>query len=126
MAAKDEMRKKLHKSQSNLRKKKLEERKKKDELKVQTRKNPFHRKHGDDAEKKRIDSMAHLSNREKRVKKRNIDAGVPSKSTSKSKSTRVKGRKLSPYEQKQAERKAAMRERARKKHEAWKKERGRK
>ena len=126
MAAKDEMRKKLQKSQSNLRKKKLEERKKKDELKVQTRKNPFHRKHGDDAEKKRIDSMAHLSNREKRVKKRNIDAGVPSKSTSKSKSTRVKGRKLSPYEQKQAERKAAMRERARKKHEAWKKERGRK
>ena len=126
MAAKDEMRKKIQKSQSNLRKKKLEERKKKDELKVQTRKNPFHRKHGDDAEKKRIDSMAHLSNREKRVKKRNIDAGVPSKSTSKSKSTRVKGRKLSPYEQKQAERKAAMRERARKKHEAWKKERGRK
>ena len=126
MAAKDEMRKKNQKSQSNLRKKKLEERKKKDELKVQSRKTPFHRKHGDDAEKKRIDSMAHLSNREKRVKKRNIDAGVPSKSTSKSKSTRVKGRKLSPYEQKQAERKAAMRERARKKHEAWKKERGRK
>ena len=86
MAAKDEMRKKIQKSQSNLRKKKLEERKKKDELKVQTRKNPFHRKHGDDAEKKRIDSMAHLSNREKRVKKRNIDAGTTGKSTTKSKS----------------------------------------
>ena len=40
--------------------------------------------------------------------------------------TKVKGRKLSPYEQKQAERKAALRARAKKKHEAWKKERGRK
>ena len=126
MAAKDEMRKKIQKSQSNLRKKKLEERKKKDELKVQTRKNPFHRKHGDDAEKKRIDSMAHLSNREKRVKKSNIDAGTTGKSTTKSKSTKVRGRKLSPYEMKKAERIQAMKDRAKKKHEAWKKERGRK
>ena len=123
MAAKDEMRKKIQKSQSNLKKKKLEERKKKDELKVQTRKYPFHRKHGDDAEKKRIDSMAHLSNREKRVKKRNIDAGTTGKSTTKSKSTKVRGRKLSPYEMKKAERIQAMKDRAKAKHKAWKESR---
>ena len=37
-----------------------------------------------------------------------------------------RGPKLSPYEQKQAERKAAMQDRARKRHEAWKKERAKK
>ena len=40
--------------------------------------------------------------------------------------TKVKGRKLSPYEQKQAERKEALRARAKKKHEAWKASKGRK
>jgi len=131
MAAKDEMRRKIQKNQSNLRKKKEEERKKKEALKVETRKNtrknPFHRKHGDDAEKKRIDSMAHLSNREKRVKKRNIDAGTPGKSTTTSKkTTRVKGRKLSPYEMKKEARLQAMRDRARAKHKAWKESRKKK
>ena len=47
-------------------------------------------------------------------------------SNTSSKSKTVKGRKLSPYEQRQAERKEALRARAKKKHEAWKKERGRK
>ena len=37
-----------------------------------------------------------------------------------------KGRKLSPYEMKQAERKAAMQDRARKRHKAWKDERAKK
>ena len=41
-------------------------------------------------------------------------------------STKVKGRKLSPYEARQAERKAAMQDRARARHKAWKEERARK
>ena len=126
MAAKDEMRKKISKTQSDLRKKKKEAREQKKESLRISKPSPYQRKHGSKKEKERIDSLAHLSDRQKRVKKRNIDAGVHSKSTSKSKSTRVKGRKLSPYEQRQAERKAALRARAKKKHEAWKKERGRK
>ena len=126
MAAKDEMRKKISKTQSDLRKKKKEAREEKKEALRISKPSPYQRKHGSKKEKERIDSLAHLSDRQKRVKKRNIDAGTPSKSTTKSKSTRVKGRKLSPYEQRQAERKEALRARAKKKHEAWKKERGRK
>jgi len=41
-------------------------------------------------------------------------------------SNKVKGRKLSPYEQRQADRKKAMRARAKERHEAWLKSRGRK
>ena len=126
MAAKDEMRKKISKTQSDLRKKKKEAREQKKESLRISKPSPYQRKHGSKKEKERIDSLAHLSDRQKRVKKRNIDAGTPSKSTTKSKSTKVRGRKLSPYEQRQAERKAALRARAKKKHEAWKKERGRK
>ncbi len=37
-----------------------------------------------------------------------------------------KGRKLSPYEQRQADRKKAMRDRARARHKAWKESRGKK
>ena len=125
MAAKDEMRRRISKTQSDLRKKKKEEREQKKESLRISKPSPYQRKHGSKKEKERIDSMAHLSNREKRVKKRNIDAGTPGKSTTTSKKTR-KGRKLSPYEQRQAERKEALRARAKKKHEAWKKERGRK
>ena len=118
-----EMRKKIQKHQSELKKKKLEERKKKDQLKVETRKNPFHRKHGDTAEKKRIQSLAHLSEREKKRKIKNIDAGTPGKSTNNSKTvTKDKfGRKLSPYQMKQAERKAATQQKAKNKNADWKK-----
>ena len=55
-----------------------------------------------------------------------IEADNKSSSKSKSKSTKVKGRKLSPYEMKKAERIQAMKDRAKKRHEAWKKEKGRK
>ena len=107
MAAKDEMRRKIQKSQSDLRKKKKEERDaRKEELKIK-RKSPFHRKHGSSAEKKRIDSMAHLSDRQKRIMKRNIDAGEPGKSTTTSKkTTRVKGKTLSPAQKRFKEREA--------------------
>ena len=47
-----------------------------------------------------------------------IEADNKSKSKS---STKVRGRKLSPYEQKQAERKAAMQKKAGNKHADWKK-----
>ena len=92
MTIRGEMRKKIGKSQSDLRKLKKEERDKKiakrnEELKNK-RKNPYHRKHGDEAEKKRIDSMSHLSNRQKRVKKQNIDAGTPGKSITASSKTK--------------------------------------
>ncbi len=50
--------------------------------------------------------------------------GGGKKKTTKSKT--VKGRKLSPYEARQAERKAAMQDRARARHKAWKEERARK
>ncbi len=113
------MRKKIQKHKSDLRKKKEEERKNKQELTKNTRKNPFHRKHGDSAEKKRIDSLAHLSDKQKRRKKKNIDAGTPGKSTISSK--KVRGKKLSNYEMRQAERKAAMQKRAGDKHADWKK-----
>ena len=126
LTTKQKMRQSISASATKKREKKRKEREEKKEALKITRRNPFHRKHGSSAEKKRIDSMAHLSDRQKRVKKRNIDAGTPGKSTTKSKSTRVKGRKLSPYEQRQAERKEAMRARAKKKHEAWKASKGRK
>ena len=43
-----------------------------------------------------------------------------------SKSKTVRGRKLSPYEQKQADRKKAMQDRARARHKAWKESRKKK
>lgn len=127
LTAKQKMRQRIGASATKKREIKAKEREeKKAALKI-TRKNPYHRKHGSSAEKKRIDSMAHLSDREKRIKKRNIDAGTPGKSTTTSKkTTRVKGRKLSPYEQKQAERKEAMRAKARARHKAWKESRKKK
>tara|TARA_R100000152_G_C6561539_1_gene32185 strand:+ start:52 stop:489 length:438 start_codon:yes stop_codon:yes gene_type:complete len=111
---------KLYNSKEHKETLKKEREQKKEALRI-SRPSPYQRKHGSSAEKKRIDSLAHLSNRQKRVKKRNIDAGTPGKSTTTSK--KVRGRKLSPYEQKQADRKKAMQDRARARHEAWKESR---
>jgi hypothetical protein len=75
MAAKDEMRRKIQKSQNALREKKKKEREEK--LANRVTKNPFHRKHGTNAEKKRINQLSHLSDKEKKNKIKNLN--VPNK-----------------------------------------------
>ena len=75
MAAKDEMRRKIQKSQNALKEKKKKE--KEEKLANRITKNPFHRKHGDKAEAKRIQSLSHLSDKEKKNKIKNLN--VPDK-----------------------------------------------
>ena len=87
MAAKDEMRRRIQKSQTALKEKKKKEREEK--LANKVTKNPFQRKHGNLAEKKRILSLSHLSDKEKKLKIQNLN--VPdSKKTSKTKSGKPK------------------------------------
>ena len=74
-------------------------------------------------EKKVVESSLSGAQANKRKNYGNNQTNTSSKSKT---STKVKGRKLSPYEMKKEARLQAMRDRARKKHEAWKKERGRK
>jgi len=118
LTAKQKMRQKIGASSTKKREIKAKEREEKKESLRISKPSPYQRKHGSEREKDRIDSLAHLSDREKRIKKRNIDAGTPSKSTTTSK--KVRGRKLSPYEQRQADRKAAMQQKAKSKHQDYK------
>ena len=69
--AKDAMRRKIKKNQQLLALKKKKEREEK--LANKVTKNPFQRKHGNLAEKKRILSMAHLSDKEKKLKIQNLN-----------------------------------------------------
>ncbi len=84
MSKKMEMRRKIQKSQSALREKKKKEREEK--LASRITKNPFHRKHGDKAEKKRITQLSHLSDREKKNKIKNLNVPNNKKTTVSSRS----------------------------------------
>ena len=87
MAAKDEMRRKIQKSQNALREKKKKEREEK--LANRVTKHPFHRKHGDKAEKKRINQLSHLSDKQKKNKIKNLN--VPDKDKNKKSTTNKSG-----------------------------------
>ena len=80
------MRRKIQQSQAKLREEKRKKREEKLANRV-TRTSPYHRKHGDEAEKKRIMQLSHLSDKEKKNKIKNLN--VPDKDKNK-KSTSTK------------------------------------
>ena len=78
------MRRKIQKSQNALREKKKKEREEK--LANRITKSPYHRKHGDTAEKKRISQLSHLSDKEKKNKIKNLNVPNNKKTTVSSRS----------------------------------------
>ena len=60
---------------------------KKEKIANRVTRNPFHRKHGDAAEKKRIQSLAHLSDKEKKQKIKNLNVPNAKRNTSTKKLT---------------------------------------
>ena len=84
MSKRMEMRRKIQKSQNALREKKRKEREEK--LANRITKSPFHRKHGDKAEKKRISQLSHLSDKEKKNKIKNLNVPDSKKKTVSSRS----------------------------------------